>query len=204
VVSRLQAPWKFPYGFGSRSGDPRFDWEDPRTWGAALEGADAAYVSYPDLVPGAAEAVDAFAALAVENGARRLVLLSGRGEDEAQRSEEALERSGADWTVVRCSFFMQNFSEGYFREPRSSRTSSREPALTGTDSPSRSSTSTRPDVVVAEVRYSGTFTATGRELDTQGCHVWKLRDGKVTAFRQYVDTSQLQAVTGTVPVRGRS
>jgi ketosteroid isomerase-like protein len=60
------------------------------------------------------------------------------------------------------------------------------------------------DAVVAEVRYSGTFAATGRELDAQGCHVWKFRDGKVTAFQQYVDTSQLQAVTGTVPPRGRS
>ena len=116
VVSRLQARG-VPVRVGSRSGEPPFDWEDPRTWGAALEGADAAYLSYPELVPGAVEAVEAFAALAVENGTRRLVLLSGRGEEEAQRSEEALERSGADWTVVRCSFFVQNFSEGYFREP---------------------------------------------------------------------------------------
>ena len=30
---------------------------------------------------------------------------------------EALQASGADWTIVRCSWFMQNFSEGYFAEP---------------------------------------------------------------------------------------
>jgi uncharacterized protein YbjT (DUF2867 family) len=48
---------------------------------------------------------------------RRLVLLSGRGEDEAQRAERALQASGADWTVVRCSWFAQNFSEGAFAEP---------------------------------------------------------------------------------------
>ena len=53
--------------------------------------------------------------------------------------------------------------------------------------------------VVAEVRYSGTFKPTGRTVDAQGCHVWKLRRGKVTAFRQYVDTSQLQAVMRTTP-----
>jgi len=68
-------------------------------------------------VPGAAETIAAFSKLAVDNGTRRLVLLSGRGEDEAQRSEEALARSGADWTVLRSSWFMQNFSESYFLEP---------------------------------------------------------------------------------------
>ena len=51
------------------------------------------------------------------------------------------------------------------------------------------------EVVVAEVRYSGTFKPTGRSLDAQGCHVWRLRDGKVTAFQQYVDTGRLQEVT---------
>ena len=45
------------------------------------------------------------------------MLLSGRGEEEAQRSEAVLKESGADWTVVRCSWFMQNFSESYFLEP---------------------------------------------------------------------------------------
>ena len=52
------------------------------------------------------------------------------------------------------------------------------------------------EVVVAEVRYSGTFAATGRALDAQGCHVWRLRDGKVASFQQYVDTRRLQAVMG--------
>lgn len=50
------------------------------------------------------------------------------------------------------------------------------------------------ETVVVEVRYSGTFGPTGRQLDAQGCHIWSLREGKVTKFQQYVDTSQLQAV----------
>lgn len=54
------------------------------------------------------------------------------------------------------------------------------------------------DTVVAEVRYSGTFGPTGRELDAQGCHVWKVRQGKVTSFQQYVDTRRLHAVMGDV------
>jgi uncharacterized protein YbjT (DUF2867 family) len=118
VVRRLRARG-VPVRVGSRAAEPRFDWEDPGTWAPALEGAAAAYVSFqPDLaVPGATEAVAAFSQLAVRSGTRRLVLLSGRGEEEARRSEEALQRSGADWTVVRCSFFNQNFSEGAFRGP---------------------------------------------------------------------------------------
>jgi nucleoside-diphosphate-sugar epimerase len=42
------------------------------------------------------------------------VLLSGRGEEEAQATEEALLALGADLTIVRASWFMQNFSEGAF------------------------------------------------------------------------------------------
>ena len=77
------------------------------------------YVSYfPDLaVPGALVAVRSFAELAVEGGVRRLVLLSGRGEEEAQRTELAVQEAGAEWTIVRCSWFMQNFSENHLLEP---------------------------------------------------------------------------------------
>jgi uncharacterized protein YbjT (DUF2867 family) len=49
-------------------------------------------------------------------GIRRLVLLSGRGEEEAQATEAALMALGADLTIVRTSWFMQNFSEGAFRD----------------------------------------------------------------------------------------
>jgi uncharacterized protein YbjT (DUF2867 family) len=118
VVERLRAR-ELPVRLGSRSAHPPFDWEDPKTWHPALEGASAAYVSYfPDLAaPGAPEAVGALAAVALEAGVERLVLLSGRGEEEAQRSEEELRRSGAAWTIVRSSWFNQNFSESHFREP---------------------------------------------------------------------------------------
>jgi uncharacterized protein YbjT (DUF2867 family) len=74
------------------------------------------YVSYyPDVsVPGAVETVGAFAELAVSNGVRRLVFLSGRGESEAEHAEQAVRDSGADVTVVRSTWFMQNFSENYW------------------------------------------------------------------------------------------
>ena len=107
-----------PVRIGSRSGSPRFDWEVPATWGPAMQGVSAVYISYyPDIaVPGAAEVVEAFARLAMANGVTRLVLLSGRGETEAQRAEEMLKASGADWTILRCAWFSQNFSEGFLVE----------------------------------------------------------------------------------------
>ncbi|MGH2919277.1 MAG: NAD(P)H-binding protein [Solirubrobacteraceae bacterium] len=117
VLERLQARG-LPTRAGSRSGEPAFDWEDRSTWTPALEGVTQAYVSYfPDLaVPGAADAVGAFARLAVDSGVGRLVLLSGRGEEEAQRAERLVQEAGADWTIVRCSWFCQNFSESFFLE----------------------------------------------------------------------------------------
>jgi uncharacterized protein YbjT (DUF2867 family) len=118
VAERLQARG-MPVRIGSRSSAPPFDWEDRATWAPALRGATSAYVSYfPDLaVPGAPEAIAAFTEVALANGTRRLVLLSGRGEEEAQRAERVLQDSGADWTIVRCSWFSQNFSESFFLEP---------------------------------------------------------------------------------------
>jgi uncharacterized protein YbjT (DUF2867 family) len=77
------------------------------------------YVSYyPDVaVPGAVDAIRAFTNLAVENGVRQLVLLSGRGEAEAQECEKIVMASGLDWTIVRASWFFQNFNEGYLLDP---------------------------------------------------------------------------------------
>ncbi|WP_327232797.1 NAD(P)H-binding protein [Streptomyces sp. NBC_01317] len=118
VAERLAA-LDLPVRVGSRNADRPFVWEEPATWEGALEGVGAVYVTYyPDLAfPGAAEAVEAFSAFAVERGARRLVLLSGRGEEGAQVSENKLKDSGADWTIVRSSWFNQNFSESFFLDP---------------------------------------------------------------------------------------
>lgn len=101
---------------GSRQASPAFDWMDPAGWEAALDGVSAVYISYfPDLAaPGAPEAIEAFAARALAQGVRRLVLLSGRGEDEAQQAEQVLRLSGADWTILRAAWFAQNFSESVF------------------------------------------------------------------------------------------
>jgi uncharacterized protein YbjT (DUF2867 family) len=100
----------------SRSLEPPFDWNDDSTWEAVLDEVGAAYISYaPDLaIPGATQTIRKFVDKAVERGVRRLVLLSGRGEEEAQRCERIVQNAGVEWTIVRASWFNQNFSEGEF------------------------------------------------------------------------------------------
>ncbi|MFI6485848.1 NmrA family transcriptional regulator [Nonomuraea sp. NPDC050663] len=108
-----------PVRIGTRSGGVPFDWQDRGTWEAALEGVTAVYISYyPDVaIPGSAEVVGAFSKLAVSRGVRRLVLLSGRGEEEAEAAEEVVAAAGAEWTVLRSSWFSQNFSENFLLDP---------------------------------------------------------------------------------------
>ncbi len=105
-----------PVRIGSRSASPSFDWDNESTWAAALDGVSAVYITYsPDLaMPGATDAIQGLVDLAKKQGVRRLVLLSGRGEEEAQACEVIVQNSGLEWTVVRASWFHQNFSEGAF------------------------------------------------------------------------------------------
>ncbi|WP_026416619.1 NAD(P)H-binding protein [Actinomadura oligospora] len=107
-----------PVRVGSRSAEVPFDWTDETTWTAALDGVRAVYLAYaPDLaVPGAPEAVGAFCEAAAGAGVRRIVLLSGRGEKEAEECEDIVRASGVDWTVVRAAWFFQNFDETEFSE----------------------------------------------------------------------------------------
>lgn len=104
---------------GSRSGSPAFDWDDAGTWDAALDGITKAYVTYyPDLAfPGVSELIARFAAAARAGGVKKIVLLSGRGEDGAVASEESVRNSGIAWTIVRCNWFNQNFNESFFLGP---------------------------------------------------------------------------------------
>jgi uncharacterized protein YbjT (DUF2867 family) len=118
VARRLIALGR-PVRIGSRSGRPPFDWQDRATWTGALDGAGSVYVSYyPDLaVAGAVETVGAFARLAVDRGVPRLVLLAGRGEPETELAEQAVRQSGAELTILRSTWFSQNFSEDYLLDP---------------------------------------------------------------------------------------
>ena len=98
----------------SRNTEFPFVWEKRETWPEALRGAGAVYISYsPDLAaPGAPADIEAFAAAAADAGVERLVLLSGRGEHNAVRCEEIVSGSGLPYTLLRASWFAQNFTEG--------------------------------------------------------------------------------------------
>lgn len=115
IVQRLTEQ-QVPVRLGSRSAPIPFDWENDTTWAPALADVHAVYIAYqPDLaIPGAVEQIQKLVNLSAKAGVKRLVLLSGRGEEEAERCEQVVQHSGLDWTVVRCSFFAQNFSEGIF------------------------------------------------------------------------------------------
>jgi uncharacterized protein YbjT (DUF2867 family) len=118
VVAGLQAHGQ-RVRIGSRRGTPAFDWDDPTTYPAALAGIDKVYiVYYPDLaVPGALEAIRALTEAAKQAGVKKAVLLSGKGEREAERCEQVVAESGLDYTLVRASWFSQNFSESFLLDP---------------------------------------------------------------------------------------
>jgi len=103
----------------SRSSELPFDWEREETWQPAVRGASAIYLTYyPDVaLPGASERIRRLCALAVESEVEQIVLLSGRGEHHVWPSERAVRESGAEFTIIRCAWFSQNFDEGHFLGP---------------------------------------------------------------------------------------
>ncbi|WP_437537653.1 NAD(P)H-binding protein [Sorangium sp. So ce726] len=118
-VVNLLAERGYPVRGVSRRSNPPFVWEDPSTWRKALEGVSAVYISYcPDLAaPGAPATIEALMSTAVDAGVTRLVLLSGRGETNAERCENIVRASGVSFTILRASWFSQNFTEGHLLEP---------------------------------------------------------------------------------------
>ncbi|MEL6811028.1 MAG: NAD(P)H-binding protein [Bacteroidota bacterium] len=104
---------------GSRSAQPSFHWHQPEDWSEALEGMEKVYITYqPDLaVPGALEAIERLVKEAKKASIKKLVLLSGKGEREAELCEQVVIHSGLAYTIVRASWFNQNFSENFMLEP---------------------------------------------------------------------------------------
>jgi uncharacterized protein YbjT (DUF2867 family) len=107
-----------PVRIGARTAAPAFDWNDPVTWRKVLNGVQNVFISYaPDIaVPGAPQTVAEFTRQAAAQGVARVVLLSGRGEPEAEAAERLVQDGPLPWTILRCSWFAQNFSEGAFAE----------------------------------------------------------------------------------------
>lgn len=104
---------------GSRSASPAFDWHQPEGWTDVLQNVERMYVTFqPDLaVPGAAKAIEQLVYLAIDAGVKKMVLLSGKGETEAENCERIVMGSGIDYTIIRATWFNQNFSESFFLDP---------------------------------------------------------------------------------------
>ena len=102
----------------SRTSKMPFDWYDDTSWVNALEEISKVYITFqPDLAMPSSEAIIFnFAKTAKRAGVEKLVLLSGRGEAEAIACENVIRNSGMAWSIVRASFFMQNFSEGFWAD----------------------------------------------------------------------------------------
>ncbi|MFC4054764.1 NAD(P)H-binding protein [Actinomadura syzygii] len=122
VADRLRADGRTVRIASRTSGDVPFDLADPGTWPAALDGVEAVYVVEPNPYPGGDPdtrgRVPRFVAAAGAAGVRRLVMLSAPLASEAGGplgdAEEAVRATGADWTIVRPTWFSQNFSEAFF------------------------------------------------------------------------------------------
>lgn len=106
----------------SRSSETRFDWANPETWKPALQGMRSVYV-VPEGSAGP-EVVASFAKLAADEGVAILVLLSTReaeyeGYENHLAIEDAVIDAGTGWTILRPSWFCQNFYTQFDREVRS-------------------------------------------------------------------------------------
>lgn len=119
VVERLEKIENIEIRLGSRNEKIPFDWEKSETWEKVLQDIDAVYITFqPDLaIPSAADIIQNFTLLATKAGVQKIVLLSGRGEKEAQVYEEIVKTNAKNWTIVRASWFNQNFSESIFLDP---------------------------------------------------------------------------------------
>ena len=118
VVERLTKNG-YQVKIGSRSETPAFDWQDSYNWQDLLDDIDAVYITYqPDLaVPGALQSIEKLISKIKKSSVKKVVLLSGKGEKEAELCEQVVIHSGLDYSILRCSWFNQNFSESFFLDP---------------------------------------------------------------------------------------
>ena len=93
----------------SRSGEPPFDWENEATWAPALRDVESVYVSCSQTSQSRVRwrrfARSPSWPWRVESGGSCFYPAAAR------RVAQAVQEGRRWWTIVRCSWFMQNFSE---------------------------------------------------------------------------------------------
>lgn len=99
----------------SSHNDVAFDWEDHRTADAAFDGVDAVYIVAPTNNSDHGTIVPPVLDIARKRGVRRFVLLSASsleaGGPMMGQIHSYLRDEAPEWTVLRPTWFMQNFSE---------------------------------------------------------------------------------------------
>lgn len=121
VARRIRETGQTARAAARRDGDVHFDLGEPVTWPAALEGVEAAYVvePQPQSTEEGQRRVPRFVEAAESAGVQRLVLLTAPGVEGNQGhplwpAEQAVKQSCLEWTIVRPTWFAQNFSEGFW------------------------------------------------------------------------------------------
>ena len=103
-------------GADSAEGACPFDWNQPGTWDRALVDVSSAYLVAPAVDGDPAPVMINFVKRALERGVSRFVLLSASllpsGGPAMGQVHLWLQENAPEWTVLRPSWFMQNFSEG--------------------------------------------------------------------------------------------
>ncbi|CAM3569519.1 NmrA family NAD(P)-binding protein [Corallococcus sp. ZKHCc1 1396] len=93
----------------------RFDWADPTTHDAALEGVDRMYLLAPGLVEDPSVLMCPFIERALARGVRRVVVLSASAIPEGApgmgQVHRLLRERAPEWSVLQPSWFMQNFTD---------------------------------------------------------------------------------------------
>ncbi len=116
--------------WNGRAETVRFDWAEPSTWGAALDGIESFVLVHPPAMADAHAALCEFSTLAMRRGCRRVAFISVLGAGTKRwaphrKVEEHLRRTEMSWTFLRAGFFMQNLvddclddiREGELRSP---------------------------------------------------------------------------------------
>lgn len=101
----------------------RFDVTDRTSWPAALDGVAAMFLMRPPEIVAVGRDLLPFVDAAVAAGVTRVVFLSVQGAQRSRavphrRVERHLEASGAQWTFLRASYFLQNLLTVHCEEIR--------------------------------------------------------------------------------------